>query len=142
MTRNSTPGFRRLPRVMDRLTPAHLELVEQSFAAERSGDAAGALALHAAVPAFALRSRHHLVLDQLASLRAELPGWVWVRWMAYQAVRCEDPDTETGRMQRLALKYALETFHDDQLADCHADGGDPIKVVSWVASESWLFHQL
>ncbi len=45
-------------------------------------------------------------------------------------------------MQRLALKYAVETFHDDQLADCHADGGDPMRVIAWVASESWLFHQL
>jgi hypothetical protein len=45
-------------------------------------------------------------------------------------------------MQRVALQYALETFHDDQLADCHAGGGDPIKVVAWVASESWLFHQV
>ena len=45
-------------------------------------------------------------------------------------------------MQRPALKYAIETFHDDQRANCHANGRDPIKVVSWVASESWLFHQL
>lgn len=142
MPRHHTPGFRRLPRVADQLTAAHLDLVEQSFAAERSGDAARALALHAAVPAFALRSRHHVLLHQLASLGDDLPEWVWARWIAYQAVRCEEQDTETGRMQRLALKYSLETFHDDQLADCHADGGDPIKVTSWVASESWLFHQL
>ena len=142
MTRNPTPGFRRLPRVADRMTPAHLELVEQSLAAERCGDAARALELHDAVPAFARRSRHHVVLDQLASLGEVLPGWANVRWMGYQAVRCEDPHTDIGTMQRLALKYAVETFHDDQLADCHADGGDPIRVIAWVASESWLFHQL
>ena len=65
MTRHLTPGFRRLPRVADQLTAAHIDLVDRSFAAERSGDAAGALALHAAVPAFALRSRHHVLLQQL-----------------------------------------------------------------------------
>lgn len=142
MSRNPTPGFRRRPRVADRMTAAHFDLVQQSLAAERSGDAARALELHAAVPALNLRSRHHVLLTQLASLGEELPDRVWARWIAYQAVRCEDPDTETGTIQRLALKYVMETFHDDQLADCHADGGDPIKVVAWVASESWLFHQV
>lgn len=124
------------------MTAAHFDLVDQSHAAERAGDAVRALHLHASVPVLNKRSRHHVLLAQLASLGDELPGWVWVRWMAYQAVRCEDPATETGRMQRLALKYAVETFHADQLADCHADGGDPLKAVAWVASESWLFHQL
>lgn len=142
MPRHTTPGFRRLPRVADQLTAAHLDLVDQSLAAERGGDAARALELHASVPALNKRSRHHVLLAQLASLGPDLPPWVWARWTAYQAVRCEDATTETGRMQRLALKYAVETFHDDQLADCHADGGDPLKVVAWVASESWLFHQL
>lgn len=124
------------------MTRAHVDLVDQSLAAERSGDAARALELHSSVPALNLRSRHHVLLDQLASLGEELPDWVWARWIAYQAIRCEDPDTETGAMQRLALKHAIETFHEDQLADCHANGGDPIKVAAWVASESWLFHQL
>ena len=124
------------------MTAAHFDLVSQSLAAERAGDAARALQLHASVPVLNKRSRHHVLLTQLASLGDELPGWVSARWMAYQAVRCEDPVTETGRMQRLALKYALETFHVDQLADCHADGGDPVRVAAWVASESWLFHQL
>lgn len=142
MSRNHTPGFRRLQRVADRMTAAHFELVEQSLAAERSGDAARALELHAAVPALNLRSRHHVLLTQLASLGEELPDWVWARWIAYQAARCEDADTQTGAIQRLALTYAMETFHDDQLADCHANGGDPVKVVSRVLGESWLFHQV
>jgi hypothetical protein len=142
MPRNLTPGYRRLPRVADRMTAAHFDLVDQSLTAERSGDAARALELHASVPALNLRSRHHVLLTQLASLGDELPDWVWARWIAYQATRCEDPDTETGTMQRLALKYAMETFHDDQLADCHADGGDPVRVVSRVLGESWLFHQV
>jgi hypothetical protein len=142
MSRNLSPGFRRQPRVADRMTAAHFDLVRQSLAAERSGDAARALELHASVPALNLRSRHHVLLTQLASLGDELPGWVWARWIAYQAARCEDPDTETGTIQRLALTYALETFHDDQLADCHADGGDPLKVAARVMGESWLFHQV
>ena len=94
------------------------------------------------VPALNLRSRHHVLLTQLASLGDHLPDWVWARWIAYQAVRCEDRESDTGQAQRLALKYAIETFHDDQLADCHADGGDPVRVMAWVASESWLFHQV
>lgn len=124
------------------MTAAHHDLVDRSLGAERSGDAAGARALHVAVPAFPARGRHPLLLAQLAALGDDLPDWVWARWIAYQATRCEDLTTATGRMQRQVLKYAVETFHADQLADCHANGGDPLKVVSWVASESWLFHQL
>jgi hypothetical protein len=142
MSQNHTPGFRRHPRIADRMTAAHLDLVKQSLAAERAGDAGRALELHASVPALNLRSRHHVLLAQLASLGDDLPDWVWARWIAYQASRCEDADTETGKIQRLALKYVLESFHDDQLADCHADGGDPVKVAAWVAGESWLFQQL
>jgi hypothetical protein len=142
MSRNPVPGFRRHPRVADRMTAAHVDLVNQSLAAERSGDAARALELHTSVPALNLRSRHNLLLAQLASLGDDLPDWVWARWIAYQAIRCEDQGTETGRVQRLALAYAIETFHDDQLADCHTEGGDPVKVAAWVASESWLFQQL
>ena len=118
------------------MTAAHFDLVTQSLAAERSGDAARALELHSSVPAFKKRSRHNVLLTQLASLGDDLPDWVWARWIAYHATRCEDQDTETGRIQRLALAYVLENFHDDQLADCHADGGDPVKVMAWVASES------
>lgn len=124
------------------MSAADHDLVTESLAAERAGDAARALELHALVPALNLRSRHNILLTQLAALGTELPGWLWARWIAYQAVRCEDPDSETGKVQRLALKYAIETFHEDQLADCHASGGDPVKVVSWVGAESWLFHQV
>ena len=124
------------------MSAADHDLVTQSLAAERAGDAARALELHASVPALNLRSRHNILLTQLTALGTELPDWLWARWIAYQAVRCEDPDSETGKVQRLALKYAIETFHEDQLADCHANGGDPIKVVSWVGAESWLFHQV
>ena len=108
MSRNPTPGFRGLPRVADRMTAAHFDLVAQSLAAERSGDAARALELHSRVPALNLRSRHHVLLTQLASLGDDLPDWVWARWIAYQAVRCEDPESETGQTQRQALKYAIE----------------------------------
>ncbi|GAB3038665.1 hypothetical protein GCM10011376_33890 [Nocardioides flavus (ex Wang et al. 2016)] len=142
MSRNPTAGFRRLPRVADRMTAAHHDLVAQSLAAERSGDAARALELHASVPALDLRSRHHVLLAQLAALGDELPGWVWARWAAYQVQRCEDLATETGTVQRLALAFALDNFHDDRLADCHADGGDPMRVAARVAGESWLFQQL
>jgi hypothetical protein len=142
MSQNPTPGFRRRPRVADRMTAADFDLVRRSLAAERSGDARRALELHSSVPAFALRSRHHVLLTQLASLGDQLPEWVWARWIAYQAVRCEDPGSQTGEVQRLALTYAIETFHEDQLADCYANGGDPVRVGAWVASESWLFHQV
>ena len=47
------------------------------------------------VPALNLRSRHHVLLTQLASLGDHLPDWVWARWIAYQAIRCEDRDTRT-----------------------------------------------
>ena len=96
MSRNNTPGFRRLPRVADQLTSAHFDLVTQSLAAERAGDAARALELHASVPALNKRSRHHVLLSQLASLGDELPVWVWARWIAYQAIRCEVPDSQSG----------------------------------------------
>ena len=124
------------------MTAAHLDLVEQSLAAERCGDAARALELHDAVPAFAGGVVTTWCWISWHRSARCCPTGRWARWMGYQAVRCEDPHTDIGTMQRLALKYAVETFHDDQLADCHADGGDPIRVIAWVASESWLFHQL
>jgi hypothetical protein len=118
-----------------------LECVARSHAAERAGDAAEALEWHQAVPMFQ-RGRHRAVLDRLARLGDELPPWVWARWIVYQVTRCEDSTSATGQLQHTVLSYALESVHADQLADCHADGGDPIKVVAWVASESWFFHQL
>ena len=113
--------------------------VERSQAAERAGDAADALEWHQAVPMFQ-RGRHRGVLNTLVALGDDPPPWVWARWIVYQVTRCED--SATGDRQRVALKYALESVHADQLADCHANGGDPIKVMARVSSESWFFHQL
>ena len=50
---------------------------------------------------------------------------MWARWIAYQATRCEDLTTATGRMQRQTLKYVVETFHADQLALAERDHGGP-----------------
>jgi len=135
------PGFTRKPRVADQMTSDLLTCVERSYAAERAGDAAEALEWHLAVPMFQ-RGRHRAVLDRLVRLGDDLPPWVWARWIVYQATRCEDSESATGRMHRTALKYAVESVHADQLADCEEEGGDPIKTMAWVASESWFFQQL
>lgn len=142
MTRKLTgPGFTRRPRIADQMTGDLFRCEERSYAAERAGDAAEALEWHQAVPMFR-RGRHRAVLDRLVRLGDDLPPWVWTRWIVYQATRCEDSESATGQLQRTALKYAVESVHADQLADCHANGEDPIKVIAWVAAESWFFHQL
>ena len=121
------------------MTKDLLECVDRSLAAERAGDAAEALEWHLAVPMFK-RGRHTQLLERLVHYGEELPEWVWARWIVYQVTRCED--AATGGMHRIALRYALESVHADQLADCHANGGDPVKVMARVASESWFFHQV
>ena len=123
------------------MTAADFDLVTHSLAAERAGDAARALELHTSVPALNLRSRHNVLLAQLAALGDELPDLGVGTLDRLSGHPMLGPRTETGRFQRRALKHAIETFHDDQLADCHANRGDPVKVMAWVASESWLFHQ-
>lgn len=115
--------------------------IARSYAAERAGDAAEALEWHQAVPMFG-RGRHRLVLDRLVRLGDDLPPWVWVRWIVYQVIRCEDAGSATGQLHRTALKYALQSVHADQLANCRAEGGDPIRPIAWVAAESWFFHQV
>jgi hypothetical protein len=52
------------------------------------------------------------------------------------------PRLEDGGDAAARVEVRDAAFHGDQLADCHAEGGDPVKVAAWVASESWLFHQL
>ena len=141
MTRTPTgPGFTRRPRIADQMTGDLHACVERSYAAERAGDAAEALEWHLAVPMFG-RGRHRLVLDRLVRLGDDLPPWVWVRWIVYQATRCEDPESATGQLHRAVLREVLETVHADQLSDCRAGGGDPIKPMAWVAAESWFFQQ-
>lgn len=123
------------------MTTRYHELVDQSYAAERAGNASRALELHTSVPMFG-KGRHAQVLERLAGLGDDLPEWVWARWIVYQATRCGDAGTHTGDLHQTALRYVADAFHADQVADCHADGGDPIKVVAHIASESWFFQQV
>lgn len=138
---SSGPGFRRLPRIADQMTPDLYACVERSFQAERAGDAAAALEWHQAVPMFR-RSRHRGLLDRLARLDGRMPPWAWARWIAYQAIRCEEAGSRTARVKREVGNYVTNTFHANLLASCHARGGDPIQVAARVLGESWIFHQL
>lgn len=134
-------GFRRGPRVADQLTRDHLSFIGSSFAAERAGDAESALEFHRGVPAFR-RSAHAVLLTQLAGLSEEMTPWLWARWAAYQCTRAEEMKTETGRRQRSALTYAVETFHYDRLQRAAEAGADPVPMIGRVAGEDWCFHQL
>ena len=137
----SSPGFRRLARIADQMTPDLMACAEHATAAERAGSAAEALEWHRAVPMYQ-RGRHCAVLTRLAQLGDDLPPWVRARWLVYQSLRCEDPGSKTARMHRAALKYAMESVHADLVDECFEEGGDPIRVAARVVGESWFFHQL
>lgn len=137
----SGPGFRRLPRIADQMTPDLMACVEHTAAAERAGSAAEALEWHRAVPMYQ-RGRHCAVLTRLAQLGDDLPPWVWARWLVYQSIRCEDPGSRTAGMHRATLTYAIESVHGDLMDECFENGGDPVRVAARVAGESWFFHQL
>jgi hypothetical protein len=134
-------GFRRGPRVADSMTPELQDFVDRFMAAEQAGDAAEALDYHSGIPMFT-RSRHRMMLQQLTSLATDMTPWLWARWAAYQCTRCEESRSATGRLQRLALLYAVEMFHDVDLQAAYDAGGDPVKVTARVLGESWAFHQL
>ena len=138
MSRKPTGGFRRRPRVADKMTPDLYACVDRALAAERAGDIEAALEWHQSVPMFR-RGRNRWILDQLARLEGELPPWVWARWIAYQAMRCEDG--ATGRLTRASGLEVAEEFHYELLEDCYDREGDPVKVLARVLGESWAYHQ-
>lgn len=121
------------------MTPDLIDCVDRQLAAERAGDAAAALEWHQSVPMFR-KGRHRSILARLADLGEELPEWVWARWIAYQAIRCEDG--ATGRLVKECLHVATEVLHGDLLADCFRREDDPVRVLASVLGESWAFHQL
>jgi len=123
------------------MTPDLFACVDRANEAERAGDAATALEWHQAVPMFR-RGRHRSILDRIARLGDDLPPWVWARWIAYQAQRCEEPGSRTGGLQRQVLTYGVGTFHAHLLDECHEQGGDPVRVAARVLGESWACHQL
>lgn len=123
------------------MTSDLLTCLDRANAAERAGDARAALEWHQAVPMLR-RGRHRGVLERLARLGDDLPPWLWVRWMAYQAFRCEEPGSGTGEIHRVVLRHAVETFHVDLLEDCYEHGGDPMRVMATVLGESWAFQQV
>lgn len=134
-------GFRRHPRIADLMTPELTAFVERGSAAERVGDLDAALLYHSSIPMFR-RSRHRAILEQLCAARSDLTPWVWVRWMVYLAIRCEDRGSRTGRLVRSAMTEAVETFHPDLMQRAFDEGGDPVKVSATVMGESWACHQL
>lgn len=140
-TAPSSPGFRRGRRIADLMTAEHHAFVASAAAAERAGDAATALEYHQGIPMFR-RSRHRVLLTQLAGLAEEMTPWVWARWAAYQYTRAEEPGTALGVVVRMALGYAVQMFHADAMEEAYAGGGDPINVYAQVAGDDWAFHQV
>ena len=123
------------------MTPKLESLVESSLAAERSGDAEGALGFHRGVPMFR-GCAHQFQLTQLAGLRDEMTPWLWARWAAYQCTRNNDLDTEAGRRQCAALRLVTEIFYADRLDAAYHHGDDPVQLSAIVMGEDWAFHQL
>ena len=126
---------------MDLMTPELMAFVDRAAAAERVGDIEEALAYHRGVPMFR-RSRHASMLEQLAAVKSDLPPWVYVRWMVYQALRVDDARSETGSLVRCALMDALGSFHTDLMHAAYDEGRDPVRVAARVLGESWACHQL
>jgi hypothetical protein len=123
------------------MTPELSSFFDRAAAAERVGDAEEALAYHSGIPMFQ-QSRHRGVLEQLIAAGDELTPWAHVRWIVYQALRCEDSGSRTGSLVRVALRAAVETFHGDLLDEAYVEGHDPVKVTATVMGESWASHQL
>lgn len=121
------------------MTSDLLDCVDRSLAAERAGDAIAAREWHDKVPQFA-KGRQRGILATLVALGPEPPEWVWARWIAYQTARCEDGST--GALTRARLQVLGGGFHNDLLAACFREQGDPIRVAAKVMGESWLYHQL
>ncbi len=140
-TPDQQPGFTRKPRIADLMTPDHIRFVDSSFAAERMGDSQTALEYHLGVPMFT-KSRHTYTLTQLAALAEEMTPWLWARWAAYQCTRAEDADTESGRITRAALHYAVQMFYDAQMQALFDEGGDPMDILKNVMGESWIYQQV
>ena len=135
----NSPGFRRLPRIADQMTPDLDRCVRNGSAAERAGDFVEALEWHRAIPMFQ-RSRHRVMLEQLIAAGDDLPAWVWLRWATYLATRCEDG--WTGRTLAEIRGVVAGRLHVDLFERCYLAAGDPIKVQARVCGESWALHQV
>lgn len=140
MTTSPTPGYRRGRRVSDQMTPSLTAYFKRATAAERTGDAARALALHQRIPMFT-GGRNVGILRALVQAGEDLPPWVWARWTCYQVLRAEELGGERP-LHRRVLDHVLHAIHDDLLSDCYEDGGDPVRVIARVAGDSWAFHQV
>jgi hypothetical protein len=123
------------------MTPELSAFFDRAAAAERVGDVDEALMYHSSIPMFR-RSRHRAMLQQLAAARGDLTSWVAARWIVYQALRCEDPGSCTGRRLLGALRDGVETFHLDLLEAAYVEGSDPVRPTAEVMGESWAHHQL
>lgn len=139
MSRHSTGGFRRRPRVADSMTPELHACVDRALAAERAGDIIAALEWHQSVPMFR-KGRHRAILAGLVDLGDDLPEWVWARLIAYLAARCEEG--ATGLTLRERSHDLVLGFHGDLLAECYRQHGDPVRVIARVLGQSWAYHQL
>ena len=134
-------GFSRGKRISDLMTREHHAFVASSLAAERAGDAATALEYHQGVPMFT-RSRHRVLLTQLAGLADEMTPWLWARWAAYQCTRVEDHGTTNAEVQGFALDYTVRMFHADEMQATYDEGGDPIPFLARTLGDDWAFHQI
>jgi hypothetical protein len=123
------------------MTPELTAFHDRATAAERVGDVDEALAYHRGIPMFG-RSRHGRLLEQLAAVKADLTPWAWARWIAYLAIRGEEPGSWTGRQLRPALLDSVELFHADLIDAAYDEGDDPVRVAARVMGESWAHHQL
>lgn len=112
MTTSPTPGYRRGRRVSDQMTPSLTAYFKRATAAERSGDAARALALHQRIPMFT-GGRNVGILRALVQAGEDLPPWVWARWTCYQVLRAEELGGERALRRRV-----LDTFCTPSTTTC------------------------
>jgi len=123
------------------MTPELRAFHDRAIAAESVGDVEEALAYHRGIPMFR-QSRHSRLLEQLATVKTDLPPWVHARWIVYQSIRCEERGSRSARLVRAAVRDSVEAFHADLMDTAYAEGDDPVRVVARVMGESWAYHQL
>ena len=127
-------------RSADDLSPADWEATTAGWQAECQGDPVRALAEHERVAAYDGCS-HRRVLQQLAELVDELPGWVWSRWAVYICGRQGSGDADDERHHR-ALDRTLLAIYADVCHLTRPEDKAPEQFLAELIGNDWVYRQL
>ena len=142
MSRNPAPGFRRHPRVADRMTSAHFDLVAQSLVAER---AATPPAPSSCTPPS--RPSTSAAATTCCSPSSPLsatssPSGCGRGGSRTRPCAARTPRRRQGRPNGSPSGTPSRPSTATSSPTATRTGADLVRVLAWVASESWLFHQV